>query len=216
MLSSDNGLYGFQPASLTFTKIGTLDCPSAGATPRSMAIDRSGTAWVNFTSGALFKVSTADASCQATPFQSGQSDFVKFGMGFSSNSAGAAEETLYVVGASFGRRGKGLATIDLSTFELTPIGDFSGPLAGIGAELTGTSDAKLYGFFETSPAALAEIEKANASTPAPRPLDGLTTGTAWAFSAWGGDFWFYTSNGHGSSKVTRLKAATDDSLVTVV
>ena len=34
-----------------------------GATPNSMAVDRSGTAWVNYSDGRLFKVSTKDAKC---------------------------------------------------------------------------------------------------------------------------------------------------------
>ncbi len=126
VVSDSNELYSFAPDKLAFTKIGTLRCPSSGATPNSMAIDRSGTAWVNFSDGALFKVSTANAECEATKFARGQSGFNRFGMAFATNSAGSQDETLYVVGIEDNDIGKGLAKIDLSTMKLTRLGDFPG------------------------------------------------------------------------------------------
>jgi hypothetical protein len=207
-------LYSFEPALLRFTKIGKLACPTT-ATPNSMAVDRSGTAWVNMSDGTLFKASTADASCSATPFQPNQQGFVRFGMAFASDTAGGTSETLYVVGINDTDSGKGLAKIDLTTFVLTTIGDFSGALKGKGAELTGTGNGKLYGFFTTSPATLAEIDKTTGATSNERKLDGVDTGSAWAFSFWGGDFWFYTAAGSlvpEPSKVTQLRASSDDAL----
>jgi len=208
-------LYSFAPDKLAFTEIGTLRCPSGGATPNSMAIDRAGTAWVNFSDGSLFEVSTADASCQATKFQPGQHGFGRFGMAFAANAAGSQDETLYVVGIEADNVGRGLAKIDLATMKLSPIGDFSGGLEGTGAELTGTGDGKLYGFFTTTPnATLARIDKATGATSGDRNLAGVSTGNAWAFSFWGGDFWFYTSSNGTPSRVTRQKASSDDSLAT--
>ncbi len=210
VVSAEYDLFSFEPDKLTFTKIGALSCPSGGATPNSMAIDRSGTAWVNYSDGALFKVSTKDASCTATSFQKGQSTFVKFGMAFASNAVGSQDETLFVSGIEdsvLGDGGKGLATIDLTTMKLTPISDYPGDLAKMGAELTGTGDGRLYGFFTTFPdATLAKIEKSTAATSDARALDGVSTGNAWAFSFWGGDFWFYTSTGLEPSRVTRLSS----------
>ena len=65
VVAVDGSMYKFDPPSLAFTKVGTLQCPSTGK-PNSMAIDRSATAWVNYTSGEIFKVSTSDASCTAS------------------------------------------------------------------------------------------------------------------------------------------------------
>lgn len=215
VVTDSNVLYSFAPDTVTFTKVGTLDCPSSGATPNSMAIDRSGNAWVNFSDGALFKVSTKDASCAATSYQKGQGGFVRFGMAFATNSATSQEETLYVVGIEDNNVGKGLATIDLSSMKLTRLGDFSGDLQGTGAELTGTGDGRLYGFFTTSPyATLAQIDKSSGATSGDRDLAGVNTGNAWAFSFWGGDFWFYTSQGTIPSRVTRLAASGDGSIAT--
>lgn len=213
VVSEQYDLYKFEPDKLAFTKIGRLACAASGATPNSMAVDRSGTAWVNYSDGRLFKVSTKDAKCTGTSFQPGQAGLLKFGMAFASNAAGSQEETLFVSGihdSTFNDGGKGLAKIDLSSLKLTPVSDYDGALAKKGAELTGTGDGRLYGFFTTFPdATLARIEKASATTSESRALEGVFTGTAWAFSFWGGDFWFYTSSGPPSS-VTRLHAKTGE------
>lgn len=218
VLSREKDLYSFKPDTLTFARIGTLGCAAGTATPNSMAVDRSGTAWVNYNDGSLWKVSTKDASCTSTtlPHSLG-----RFGMAFSSNGVGSSEETLYVMDMADDilpfddKDGRGLYTIDLKAMSISPVGDFSGSLAQQGAELTGTGDGKLFGFFTTRPASLAEIQKSNAATPSPRSLSSVDTGTAWAFSFWGGDFWLYTATGVGSSDVTRVKASSDNSISVV-
>ena len=183
-------LYSFDPSSLTFTKIGSTHCPGASGT-NSMAVDRSATAWVNDQNGQIYKVSTADASCTTTTFLPRQHGFgTQFGMGFSADMAGGSAETLYVDGIG----GKGLATIDLGTMTLNPIGLFSSPLTRADCELTGTGDGRLYGFFTNRPASVAQIDKTNASILSNAPQVGVNTGTDWAFSFWGGSFYLYTAN----------------------
>ena len=55
--------------------------------------------------------------------------------------------------------------------KLTTLGDFSGDLQGQGAELTGTGDGRLFGFFTTQPnATLAQIDKAAAPRPTNQSL----------------------------------------------
>ena len=85
-----NGTFSrFDPARLTFTDIGVLDCPAEpGDSPFSMAVDRSATAWVLYSSGELFTVDTSSLKCTKTAFAD-PSGLVNFGMGFVSNSAGA-------------------------------------------------------------------------------------------------------------------------------
>ena len=93
--------------------------------------------------------------------------------------------------------------------------NFSGALAGQGAELTGTGDGRLFGFFTTQPfATLAQIDKASGATMANQSLNGVNTGFDWAVSFWGGDFWFYTSPGGIPSTVTRKQTSTDGSIAT--
>ncbi len=216
VVSQERDLYSFNPGSLTFTKIGQINCNAAG-NPNSMAIDRAGTAWVNYSDGSLFKVSTTTASCTETGFEKGQSGFVKFGMAFATNGEGSTEETLYVASVDeVGDGGRGLGKIDLTTMKLTPLGDYSGNLQGEAAELTGTGDGKLFGFFTTAPhATLAQIDKSKGATSNDRPLTGVSTGLAWAFSFWGGDFWFYTSDGFSASSVTQLRTSANNELSVV-
>ena len=205
-----NELFSFKPDTGTFTKIGELKCPST-STPNSMAVDRTGIAWVNFSDGNLFKVSTADASCQATAYVPDQER-----MAFATNGATSVEETLYVVGIEGISAGKGLAKIDLTTMKLTKIGDFSGDLQGQGAELTGTGDGRLFGFFTTKPnAKLAQINTGTGATTDESTLGGVSTGDAWAFSFWGGDFWFYTAVKPANSVLTRKQSSTDGNISTV-
>ena len=215
VVSDVNELFSFKPDTGTFTKIGELKCPG-GSSPNSMAVDRTGVAWVNFADGNLFKVSTADASCQATTYVPDQEGFHTYGMAFATNGATSVEETLYVVGIDGITAGKGLAKVDLTTMKLTKIGDFSGDLQGKGAELTGTGDGRLFGFFTTKPdAKLAQINTGTGATTDETTLTGVSTGDAWAFSFWGGDFWFYTAVKPANSVLTRKQSSTDGNISTV-
>lgn len=220
VLSAEFDLYSFTPNTLTFKRIGHLACPGSGvATPNSMAVDRSGIAWVNYSDGSLFKVNTNDASCTATPYQPGQSNFFAFGMAFASNSSGSKEETLYVagIGNALTDVSPGFGKLDQTTYTLTKIGNFSGPLRGLSAELTGTGEGKLFGFFTTRPeATLAQIDPSTGATSNARTLSGVSTPSAWAFSFWAGDFWFYTSTDREPSTVTQLRTSSDNSIATVI
>src|SRR5262249_58120225 len=111
-ITDTNVLYSFAPNLLKYTMIGTVNCPGGGNV-NSMAVDRQGTAWVNYDTGNIYKVSTKDASCTTTTFMPGQAGFTAaLGMGFSSNAPGSKEETLFVsdnaMQANPGDMGKGL------------------------------------------------------------------------------------------------------------
>lgn len=227
VVDSSNGLHSFNPQTLAFSTIGTLKCPTSGGgfgltdpTPNSMGVDRSGTAWVNFDDGELFKVSTADASCTATTYTpSTDQNQQRWGMAFSSNSSGSTDETLFAVPNNGQSKGYGLNSLDLTSLSLTSIGAFTDGLPNKAAELTGTGTGDLYGFFDTSPnATLAQIDKTSGATALAEqvPLDGVQTGDAFAFSFWGGDFWFYTSSDGIASEVTQYKASSDKSINVVV
>lgn len=218
VLSNTFDLLSFTPNTGTFVPIGHVDCGET--TPNSMAVDRSGTAWVNYANGQVFKVSTADAKCEPTTYKANQGGFNRFGMAFASDAAGGEAETLFVNGIGeglLGAKGYGLAKIDLTTLKLSKIGEFSDALEGKNAELTGRGDGKLFGFFTTQPnATLAEIDKTTGATSSVQELEGVSTGSAWAFSYWGGDFWFYTAAlGATTSTVTRLAVSGDGGLSTV-
>jgi hypothetical protein len=75
------------------------------------------------------------------------------------------------------------------------------------AELTGTGDGRLFGFFTTNPATLAEIDPETGGKRSVRRLAGVTRVSAWAFSFWGGDFYLYWSREGESSHVTRVSGS---------
>jgi hypothetical protein len=208
VVTEENVLLQFHADTLTFKKVGTLDCNTGFlATPFSMAIDRNADAWVLYTSGFLYKVSTLDASCQNTTFQAGQNGFGTFGMGFASDLAMSAQETLYVssyVESSFGQSMLGSISFpDLKLKSLAPLGSEVGS-----AELTGNGLGELWGFFpNASPPLVARIDKATGVILDKFPLPSGTVSNvqAWAFAFWGGWFYlFFQSFLDSSSNVYRL------------
>jgi hypothetical protein len=207
VLSADNVLYGFAPDKKTFHQIGPLACPTS-MQPNSMAVDRNAVAWVNYIdapqgAGALYRVSTSDASCLGQ-VASLSGDWFQLGMGYSVEAAGSTNDTLYVASTRSGM----LGSVD-SSGAITPIGAFTGGLAGESAELTGTGDGRLFGFFTTTPVAVAQVDKTSGATSSPQPLPTVETPNDWAFSFWGGRFYLYTwAPGQGSSNVNEYDPTT--------
>jgi hypothetical protein len=203
IISQTNNFYSFHPPTLTVTPLGILNCPNAGfATPFSMAVDRQGIAWVLFSDGRIFHVDVKTVACSPTNFVAGQQGFTTFGMGFVSDAVGSDQETLYVGDYL----GKGLGKIDTTTMTLTFVGPYDA-LQGA-AEMTGTGDARLYGFFQYSPIIIAEIDKSNAHIISQAPQPTVNIGSGWAFAFWGGDFWLFTSPNLGNSQIDRYQPST--------
>ena len=210
VVTEGNELYRFAPATLTFTKIGVVNCPSTGfgSSPFSMAVDRKGVGWVLFNDGHIFHVSTKDASCTATSYAVDQGGFHTFGMAFVSNAAGSSAETLYVADYN----GTGIAKIDTSTLKLSFVGAY-GVSAGAG-ELTGTGDAHMYAFFNQSPSRVAEVDRTTGKIKSMKDVPGLTVGSGWAFAHWGGSFWLFTAPS-GTSQVNQYDFTAGTSKVVV-
>lgn len=218
VISEENSLYSFHPPTLAFKNLGRVNCPTGGALPTSMAVDRNGIAWVRHTDGSIWKVSTKDLSCEPTVFvppNTSDGSFQKFGMGFATASKGGSAEELFISDNG----GAGLAKLDTSTMQVRIVGPYSGDLQGKTSELTGTGDGKLYGFFVAAPAVIAEISKGTGEILTPQPLANTYAGNAWAFSFYSGDFYVYThsegNNGGpplagGGSDVTRFRPSTGE------
>ena len=183
-----------------FKLIGTLSCPAGPAfdggtaTPFSMSVDREARAWVLYSSGEIFWVSTKDASCKPSGFKVAQNGFETFGMGFVSDSAGSDSETLYITGGNHNNPGKGnLGSIDPKTLKVSSIGAL--PMTEYGPELTGNGKAELWAYFPgTENTFVAQLDKTSA-TPLSHwfmpPLSGSVQ--AWAFAHWGGRFYLFVT-----------------------
>ena len=218
VVTTDNQLYSFYPTDGEFKFISNIACPAeSGETPFSMAVDRKGVAYVQFTDQKLYRVSTATGACVGTPFVPNQQGFGEFGMGYATNDIGPTE-TLFVAGTrgSTQMSSPGLARIDSTTFALTKVGNFVPDIAR--AELTGTGDGRLYAFYTKGiengpPSFIGEIDTNTAQVIAETPFPTVDQGNGWAFAAWGGDFYMFTAPG-GGSDVTRYRPS--DNSVTVV
>lgn len=212
VIGQSGTLYSYDPPTATFTTIGVVSCPgSEGTTPFSMAVDREGVAYVEFFSqsqpanlpvGAdLYRVSTKTAACTKTAYNPAAIERVTYGMGFVANVGDASDagETLFIAEQPLfpdgGSADDILATVDTTTFAVTPVGAFS-PQAAL-AELTGTGDGRLFAFynqggFGAQSSILGQIDPATAQVVAQDVL-ALPQGSGWAFGFWGGDFYMFTA-----------------------
>lgn len=213
VVTSQNELFSFYPPTLTFKFIGNLVCPSApGETPFSMAVDRNGFAYVVFTDGNLFRVSTKTAACVATTYQPNQLGWKTFGMGFAADDDG--NDQLFVTHDNSGAGGfsDGLGTINVQNFRLSNVATFSPPIVQR-AELTGTGDGRLFAYWPDEASGqdgsfVAQINRKDGQVIGANRLDVGTPHSAFAFAFWGGDFWIFSGDETASS-VTQYDTGTN-------
>ena len=213
VLSDANDLLRFLPDKLTFEVVGKLNCSVPGGSPFSMSVDRQATAWVLYqkfgAGGGLFEVSTENAACKATTFKNGQNGYDLFGMGFSANSKGSQQETLFIAGGSsslWNKTNGKLGTVGIPGLNVTHKAVIN--VGGGSPELTGDGDGKLWGFFPQSvPPSVRQIDKTTGKTGKTFPLPSITLNNvqAWAFARWGGSFYlFFKSQLDSSSAVFKV------------
>ena len=205
VVTTTNQFLSFYPPDASFTLIANLACPaSPGATPFSMAVDRRGTAYVEFSDFTLYKVSPSTGACAATAYVPQQQNFQNFGMGFATLGGGPAEQ-LFIAGDTTGSGNPDLGMIDVTDFSVSDIGPFNPNLNN--AELTGTGDGRLFGFWTsddgTDTTSISEIDKTSGNVIGSDTLPGVSVGTAWAFGFWGGNFYTFTQPG-GQSTPTNV------------
>ncbi len=211
-----------------FTLIGDVNCPADlpypefaernMATPFSMSVDRGGIAYVLYTSGEIFNVSTQDASCQRTNWVPGAAGFQLFGMGFVSDAPGSNAETLFIAGGASGAAAQGnWGRIDKVSLEPTAIAPL--PSSDFMPELTGTGDASFYGYWPGSIAPqVANIDKESGERMQRWDLNALDgDANAWAFAHWGGKFYLFVTSGTpvSTNRVWELDPATGISTIVV-
>jgi hypothetical protein len=227
VITESNDLYSFYPPTLAFTLIGRLSCTAnPGVTPFSMAVDRQGIGRSVFSDGTLYLVDMGTAACAPTGFQTGQSGFLTFCMGYAADSvdAGDGGEILYVAECSATTgpprpNSRGLATVDTTSLHLRFVAPFTPPIPG--PELTGTGDGRLYGFYTNAfgtGSHIVQIDRATGVLLQDFPLQVGTPMDGYAFAFWGGVFWVFTFSGQGlPTIVTRFDPATlSETMVTTM
>jgi hypothetical protein len=180
-----------------------------------MSVDRTGRAWVLYSSGEIFYVEPSTLACTRSVFQPGQRGFDVFGMGFVLDEPGTTRDRLFVAGGGIDDISSGGATlgqVSMLDLSVAPVQALEG-----WPELTGTALGDLWGFFPgTSPPRVARISRTDGSLDSIFPITTIDGDpNAWAFAFWGGDFWlFYKSQDDPSTRVFKLES--DDGSVTEV
>lgn len=194
VMTGDRGLHRFDPLTQTFRLIGKLECDDRNrGRPYSMAVSRSGMAYVIFEYGHLFQVDTRNASCTKTNLVPGQHGFRKFGMGFTLNSSG--QDDLYISSTEIGGIGYQLGKLDLERMTISVVGQYD-QITGR-AELTGNSKGDLYGAFEGTPFHIASISPQDASIGYVEAVEGANFQRGnFAFATWGGQFYLFAGPGY--------------------
>lgn len=219
-----NHFMSFDPRKLPqdpFTIIGTLSCPTTGASiqvpangvmPFSMSVDRDGRAWVEYTTGELFNVSLQTAACTPSGYTARAGGMDLFGMGFVSDAPGSDQETLFLAGGGRSAEPNGkLAHVDTHNMMYTPVqaGTLTEP-SDFSPELTGTGTAQLYGFFPVTSGGNAYVQEIDKTSGAPigpkHDLGPLGTVRDWAFAQWGNKFYVFTTVQNGAGFVSTVNS----------
>lgn len=220
VVSRDGGLFSFDAGELRFRRIAHLECPGTyGSAPQSMAVDRSGQAWVGFDNGVFGLASITTGQCTAARLNvSSKRIGTRFGMGFAPTAEGGigGESLFLTTDPAFGRlpdgrmtRGNSLLVRIDDGAHAHLAGVFPSEVRGLTGELSSRSDGRLFAFFTGDPFSLAEIDPATAEVRSQKPLANMhfsAGGGSWAFAAVGPEFFFFWADqSHPSSTVTRLR-----------
>lgn len=196
----DSKLYSFDPRKLPgdpFHLIGTLDCDESRAL-NSMAVDRSGVAWLDYHTGVVHRASIIDAHC-TIPGATPRDAPTAFGMAFVTDGPKATTEKLFVAG---GASTKSLAVLGTAPppGAWTVVAPFEEP--GDHPELTGTGDGRLFAYFPSPN--LGFIEEVDRTTARAIGDRWVIQGpgkhvSAYAFAHWGGVFYVFLTADRVSS-----------------
>ena len=216
VLSAEGEIHRFSPEVLSFERIGRPSCLPDGVGMFSMAVDRYARAFVLALDEHVYRVDLATGACEPTPVD--RSDvglgFRHFGMAYVADPASLEGESLFVreswvtsdvfgLGAEKDPGSRRLATLDPRTARF----DLRGTGEGVDADLTGTGDGRLYGFFLQGEGA-AEVGQLDTTTGALGSrwtLPGVEITGGWALAAWGGDLWLFSSDPGETARARRFR-----------
>jgi hypothetical protein len=203
---TDEGLYLFDPTTGTFDLLGQLDCPAGSASPGSMAVSRTGMAYVRYSNESIYAVDLVTFQCRQTDYQGAA--FGSFGMGYATQDADTWRDELYIANAFQ------LAELDTGNWRYQVMGSLPSQ-----SELTGNAEGELWAFLPLQiPAELVQLDKGSGAPlermwlndfPSPFAID------AFAFATWGGDFWLFVRE-WGASHSTDVYRVTRDGVMTLV
>ena len=208
----------FDPPANAFSLVGQLSCSvPSGYVTNSMAIDRAGSAWINFyhpgtQTGLLFRAPLSDLTqCEQVAYAPPPDGWFLLGMGYATVTETSACDDLFIYksdryleypnysgsSAALGQYEESSGVVELLGVTDYPVG-----------ELTGTGDGRLFTLAAVSPslAVLVNLDKLSGAELEHTNLDGFDITSAFAFGFWGGDFYLFTETApqSGVSQVTKF------------
>jgi hypothetical protein len=210
LLDVDAGLHRIAPATLELETLGPLACPGVN-NAMALTVARDGILWAMMVDDEGFRtIHTIDSTtldCEDSGFIDpiDEQIFVNT-LAFVADAPDGETESLYVganVGGSFDFEVPlSLGRVDLTTMELDIVG--TAELVPTGyyqiADLTGTGDSRMWGFFAGDTAAIAELDEQSSSVIEHDLLD-FGVGSPWAFAQWEGRLWLFSSGGDPGSDI---------------
>src|SRR5262249_4168467 len=89
LVSSIRSVFTFDPVTLAFQKIGTVNCNiDPNYTPAAMAIDRKGIIHLRFIDHRIYDIDTKTMACSPTPYVPQQGDFFHYEMTYAADAPG--------------------------------------------------------------------------------------------------------------------------------
>jgi hypothetical protein len=201
----DSTLYTFDPASLSFTSLGRVRC-STTYTASSMAVDRSGNAYIRYSDDSVFRVELSTLACSSTSYSDRSTRFDSFGMGYSTDSDDTWRDQMYVANEDT------LGVLDTTSWTISSIGRMPSQ-----SELTGNAAGELWAILPLeSPAKIVQLDKTDGATLTTLPLRSFPSPSnidTFAFATWGGDFYVFIGE-HGFGRTTDVYKVTPSGTMT--
>lgn len=207
LLDVDASLYRLTPDTLALEPLGTLVCRGASSA-MALTIDREGLLWAMMVDDqgyrGIYTIDVETLACEATAFVDPIAEDIGVNtLAFVADEPGGETESLYVganVGGSFDFDNPlSLGRVDLATMDMEIVG--TADLVPTGyyqiADLTGTGDSRLFGFFAGDTAAVAELDESTSALVGYDLLE-IGVGSPWAFAQWAGRLWLFSPGSPGS------------------
>lgn len=183
LLAKSGDFLRFSPTMKGLSRVGHPSCPLGEDGLRSLAVDRSGKAWVPALDGRIAEVNVHDATCTMTPFAAHQGGFATVNLTLAGTTLYGADDHGWGgdVAPSLG-----LATIDRATWKLTPVHKTTSRM-----HLAGAPGGALYA---ASPGAVEELARGTYKATDLK-LVGLEKGPGAPMAFHKGALWFFSQSG---------------------
>ena len=211
VITESADILSFDPTTSLFRKMGTISCPGTASFPNSMAVARSGLAYVGSSMAPSSRSEWPRPSASPRPSLSTKAGLRSLEWATCATMRATARRStsprrMTLLGWPGSTRVRSCSTSsDPSRWNITT------------PELTGTGAGQLFAFeaIDNNDSAILEIDKATATVVAESLLTGVERGNAWAFSFWGEAFYTFTRPASSPGSVVARFRPSDGSIVRV-